>query len=88
MAKSSPSNKPAKVFRRRGVSASVFENQSEQNGPFHKVQIVRTYKDGDEFKTTSAFNRDELPIVALLTQQAWEYVLAEEASQRNSQNDD
>lgn len=65
-----------------------FENQSEQNGTFHKVQILRTYKDGDDFKTTPTFSRDELPIVGLLSQQAWEYVLAEEARQRKGQNDD
>lgn len=84
----SSSNKPVKVFRLRGVSASVFENQSEQNGTFHKVQIIRTYRDGKDFKTTPTFSRDELPIVNLLTQQAWEYVLAEEASQRNSHDSD
>ena len=87
MANSNPT-KPVKVFRLRGVSASVFENHSEQNGTFHKVQVIRTYRDGRDFKTTPTFSRDELPIVALLTQQAWEYVLAEEASQRNSQNND
>jgi hypothetical protein len=83
---SSSSHKPVKVFRLRGVSASVFENHSEQNGTFHKVQVIRTYRDGKLFKTTPTFSRDELPIVTLLTQQAWEYVLATEASQRNSQN--
>jgi len=90
MAKSSSpsSNKPVKTFRLRGVSASVFENQSEQNGVFHKVQIVRTYKDGDEFKSTPTFSRDDLPIVLTVAQRAWEFVLDAEAQARRSREND
>lgn len=89
MAKSSSSSsKPVKVFRLRGVSASVFENSSEQNGTFHKVQIVRTYKDGEEFKTTPTFNRDDLPFVQQVAHRAWEFVHETEAGQRSSRDDD
>ncbi len=86
MAKSS--NKPVKVFRLRGVSASVFENRSEQNGTFHKVQIVRTYRDGDDFKTTPTFSRDDLPLVQAVAHRAWEFVHETEASRRSSRDDD
>ena len=41
------STKPLKTFRLKGVSASVFENRSEQDALYHKVQIVRTYKSDD-----------------------------------------
>ena len=75
-----------KTFRYRGVSASVFENQSEQHGPFFKTSIVRTYKDGNEFKTTSSFSRDELSVVALIATQAWEFILEQEAA-RNSHDE-
>ena len=75
---SQPSTKPVEVFRLRGISARVFENSSKTNGRdsvFYKVSIQRTYKDGDTFKTTSSFGRDDLPIVSLLSSRAWEYVL-------------
>ena len=85
---STSSNKPVKTFRLRGVSASVFENQSEQNGVFHKVQILRTYRDGDEFKSTPTFSRDDLPIVLTVAQRAWEFVLDAEAQARRSREDD
>ena len=74
-------NSPVEVFRFRGVSASVFENESE-NGPFFKVAIQRTYKDGKDFKTTSSFSRDELPIVAHVANKAWEFVLEQESSRQ------
>ena len=81
-------NKPVKAFRLRGISASVFANQAKTDSgvrTFHKVSIQRTYKDGDEFKTTTSFGRDDLPVVCLLMQQAWEYILETEAkSGKNS----
>ena len=61
--------KPVKVFRSRGVSASVFANQAKSDGrdiTFHKVSLQRTYKDGDEWKTTTSFSRDDLPDTRLL----------------------
>ncbi len=74
--------KPVKVFRLRGVSASVFENASK-NGDrpvtFHKVSLQRTYKDGDEFKTTTSFGRDDLPVCVHVMQQAWAYILDAES---------
>ena len=64
--------KPAKVFRRRGIAVSVFANTTEVDGrrvSYHKVTIQRTYRDGNEFKTTTSFGRDDLPIVRLLISQ-------------------
>jgi hypothetical protein len=75
--------KPVKSFRLRGVSASVFENHAKSDGrdvTFHKVSLQRTYKDGNEFKTTTSFSRDDLPIARHVLQQAWEFILNAEAS--------
>ena len=77
-------SKPAKVFRLRGVSASVFANKPPKGRdvPFYKVGLQRTYMDGDEFKTTTSFSRDDLPIVNLLIQRAWEFILETEVEDR------
>lgn len=83
------SQKPVQVFRARGISASVFENTATSGGrtvTFHKVSLQRTYKDGDEFKTTTSFSRDDLPVCRHLLDQAWEYILAAE-SKRGSADD-
>ena len=82
MTPSKHSVKPISVFRLRGITASVFANIAEtKNGDvtFHKVNVQRTYKDGNEFKTTSTFGRDDLPIVQLLTDRAWQFILDTEA---------
>lgn len=76
-------NSPVQVYRLRGLSASIFENQAKTAGrtvTFYKVALQRTYKDGDEWKTTTSFGRDDLPIARLLLDRAWQYVLDAEAS--------
>ena len=76
------STKPVKVFRSRGVSASIFANHAKSDGrdiTFHKVSLQRTWKDGDEWKTTSSFSRDDLPVVRLLLDRAWEFILDAES---------
>ena len=80
------SAKPVKVFRLRGISASVFENRSknaEKSVTYHKVSMQRTYKDGDEFKTTTSFGRDDLPVCVHVMQRAWAFILDAE-SKRSS----
>lgn len=77
------SQKPVKVFRSRGVSASIFANHAKSDGrdiTYHKVSLQRTYKDGDEWKTTTSFGRDDLPVARLLLDRAWEFILDAEAS--------
>lgn len=79
--------KPVKVFRIRGLSASIFPNQAKVRNReviFHKVSLQRTYKDGDQFKTTTGLGRDDLPIAQLLLRQAWEWILDLEAKRRQS----
>lgn len=78
----SAAHKPLQSFRLKGVSASVFENHSEQDVPYFKVQLTRTYRASDGFKTTNVFSRDDLPVVALLADRAWQFVLDHETAQR------
>jgi hypothetical protein len=69
------SNKPVFVIRRRGVKAAVFLNRSGDN-EFFKVTIQKIYRDDSgNWKTTTSFTRDDLPLVSLLAQKAWERIL-------------
>ncbi len=82
------SNKPAKVFRLRGISASIFANKTNDEGGdsvYYKVTVQRTYRDGDEFKTTTSFTRDDLPIVDLLVKRSWAYILEAESTASKSE---
>lgn len=86
-ANTSSHQKPVQTFRLRGISASVFENHAQSGDrtvTFHKVSLQRTYKDGDEFKTTTSFGRDDLPIAMHVLHQAWQFVLETESRRGNN----
>ena len=73
------SNKPARVFRRRGVKVSVFRNEAGEH-IFHKVVVQKIYKEGGgEWRTTTSLGRDDLPVAQMLIGRAWEFILDEEA---------
>lgn len=79
-------NKPWKVFRSSGVSASIFENEAEtKNGSrtYFKVTLAKTYRDGDEFKNTSSLSRDDLPVAALLLELAWAAILSADIAEND-----
>ena len=81
-------NKPEKVIRLRGVSASVFANQASTDRgeiTFHKVAVQRTNKEGNEFKTTTSFGRDDIPVLREVLRQAWVFILETEAKSRRGQ---
>lgn len=84
-------NKPIKTFRHRAISASVFANETTVDGQpvtFHKVNLQRAFKQGAEFKHNASFSRDEIPVVRLVSQRAWEFVLELEASAGKSPEQD
>ena len=86
MERNTTSTKPVKTFRLRGITASVFKNSSKSDGrtaSFHKLTIQRTYKDGESFKNTTSFSRDDWPIIALLGSRAWEYINEAESKAKN-----
>ena len=84
-AKSAVKNPNAPVFtlRRKGVSVSVFENQSAEGKAFYKTALQRTYKEGEEFKTTTSLSRDDLPVAQILMGKAYEFILEKESTRNN-----
>lgn len=86
-ARKADSNKPVKTMSLHGLRCSIFANEAERDGEtvtYHKVSLVRTYKDGDDFKTTTSFSRDDLPTAAFLLEKAYEFILEEELADRDS----
>ena len=78
-------NKPVKVFRLHGLSASIFANRAksaDREVPFYKVSLQRTYHDGEKFQSTTSLGRDDLPIAGLLLEKAWVFILETEQVER------
>ena len=55
--------KPVYEERLGSIKATVWANQTK-NGVMYNTTICRVYKDGDEWKDTGSFGRDDLLVVA------------------------
>jgi hypothetical protein len=89
-ARKADSNKPVKTMSLHGLRCSIFANQAERDGEsvtYHKVSLVRTYKDGDEFKSTTSFSRDDLPTAAFLLEKAYEFIQEAELDDRDGDDE-
>lgn len=73
-------NEPIKRIKvGNGIRASIWKNQSKNNGSWLTVTITRTYRDGDEFKDTTSFRRDDLLFVAKASEMAFAWCLQQKA---------
>jgi hypothetical protein len=72
-------NRPVHEIRLGRIKAAVWANDTE-NGVRHSVTLSRIYKDGNEWKSTDSFGREDLPLVCKVADQAhsWIYQLAQE----------
>jgi hypothetical protein len=57
------------------VRAAIWENESP-NGTRHNVTLSRLYKDGDDWKDSTSFGRDDLPLVAKVADLAHSWIFA------------
>ena len=73
--------KPVHEVRLGRIKAAIWANETD-NGTRHNVTITRLYKDGDEWKTSTSFGREELPLVAKVADMAhtWIYQQGHESN--------
>ncbi len=73
--------KPVHEVRMGRIKAAIWANETD-NGVRHNVTITRLYKDGDEWKTSTSFGREELPLVAKVADLAhtWIFQHAQESN--------
>lgn len=72
--------RPVHEIRLGRIKAAIWENDT-QNGTRHNVTLSRLYKDGDQWKDTTSFGRDDLPLVAKVSDQAHSRIFAQAAQE-------
>jgi hypothetical protein len=58
-----PAKRPVNEIRYGFIKVLVWENETA-NGPRYNVTAARLYKDGDDWKETFSFGRDDLLLLA------------------------
>ncbi|MEM7147845.1 MAG: hypothetical protein AAF591_22270 [Verrucomicrobiota bacterium] len=69
-------NKPEQTFRLGAVKATIWKNQGKNDQPFYSVSIARVYKQGDSWKETTSFGKDDLPKLGLVAEEAYRFILS------------
>lgn len=78
-------NRPFHVVRRGLLKVVVWENPTSNGGTMFSTQIVRSYKDGEEWKETHSLNREDLLHASKMLDQADTIIHREEESRREQQ---
>jgi hypothetical protein len=74
-------NQPAQELRIGAVKAAIWENQSNK-GTHYNVRFSRFYKDGEEWKSTESFGRDDLLLLAKLADRAHSWIHEQRAAKQ------
>ena len=70
---------PVHKIRYGRIRAVIWANESNGRTWFN-VEIVRVYKDGDDWKDSTSFGRDDLPIAALALNKAYAWIWEQAAT--------
>jgi hypothetical protein len=73
------SNQPVHKIRHGSVSASIWQQETEKGSLFN-VTFQRSYKQGDTWKNSSSFGRNNLLVVSLIAARAYEWIASQDRS--------
>ncbi|MGE3310701.1 MAG: hypothetical protein AB7O66_12085 [Limisphaerales bacterium] len=65
--------RPAHEVRLGAIRAAIWANETE-NGTRYNVTFDRAYRDGDNWKTTQSFGRDDLLVLAKVADHAHTWI--------------
>ena len=66
-------NKPVHEIRLGAIKAAIWAN-STPKGTRYSVTLSRLYKDGETWKRSDSFGRDDLPVVEKVADQAFLWI--------------
>jgi len=78
--------RPVQEIRIGRIRAAIWANETE-NGTRYNVTVSRLYKDGDKWKDSNSFGRDDLLLVAKVADACHSWIYSETSSATASGND-
>lgn len=70
---SESNNKPVHSIRHGVISASIWRQETEKGALFN-VTFQRAYKEGDNWKNSTSFGRNNLLVISLIAARAFEWI--------------
>jgi len=76
--------KPVHEIRLGRVKAAIWENET-QNGTMYNVTLCRLYRDGKQWRDSTSFGRDDLPLVAKVADRVHSWIFDQNQEKNGSQ---
>ena len=81
---SQENNAPVHRIRLSSISASIFKNENADGRTYFNAQFDRSYKDGDDWKHTKSFGRDDLLNLAKVADLTHSWIHQEQQSENKN----
>jgi hypothetical protein len=81
-----PKDKPVHEVRLGSIKAAIWKNDT-QSGVRYNVTFARLYKDGDEWKSTDSFGRDDLLVLAKVADNAHSWIFEQSQEEENGRRE-
>ena len=75
-----PNHRPVHEIRLGRIRASIWANRGHHQDVWYSVSMSRVYRDGNAWKDTTSFGRDDLPLVAKAADLAYAWLWSQVAS--------
>ena len=72
-------NKPAHEVRLGNIKATIWQNETPQGIRFNTT-LERSYRDGEEWKTSDSFGRDDLLTVGFVATEALRWIVEQKTT--------
>lgn len=69
--------RPVQEIRLGAIKAAIWRNETETGGVRYNTTFERLYRDGDSWKSSPTFGRDDLLILAKVADQAHTWILTD-----------
>jgi len=74
-------NTPAHEIRLGGIRATIWKNDTDK-GPRFNTTFERNYRDGEEWKTSDSFGRDDLLTLGFVATEALRWIVNQKQPQQ------
>jgi hypothetical protein len=79
--------RPVHEIRLGRIRAAIWANQND-NGTWYNVTLSRSYKDGDDWRSSASFGRDELLTLAKVADLANSWIHEQSQSSNGRESDE
>lgn len=79
-------NKPVHRLRIGNIGAAIFENKTQDGKTFYNAQFDRSYRDGETWKHTQSYGRDDLLVLSKVADQVHSWIVDKQQASNSDEN--